>query len=237
MNLLSQELVDQVIDYLHDNTPALRACSLVCRVWLNSSRVHKFWQVRLYKRRTIDTCLIAAPFIRHLTLYFTPRDRIFCDLQKCCNVRTLSIKNLSGTVRAPHSLYCFPMLHTLKFSLCTFPNRADFIRFICGFPRLASISTSGIGWKANEKLLNEEIHLPASPPLNGSFIFEDYMRTDDALFFELLPRLPGGLHFHSITFRAPKAYTPSLNALLAACGPSLKSLKVGRGSMYEHGEF
>jgi D-ribose pyranose/furanose isomerase RbsD len=39
-----QEVIDQVIDYLHDNTKALRQCSLVCRSWLPSTSLHLFAQ-------------------------------------------------------------------------------------------------------------------------------------------------------------------------------------------------
>ncbi|KAL6309336.1 hypothetical protein BKA93DRAFT_353108 [Sparassis latifolia] len=40
------ELCDMVIDYLYDNEPALEACSLVCRAWLQSTRYHLFHTVR-----------------------------------------------------------------------------------------------------------------------------------------------------------------------------------------------
>ncbi|THH23224.1 hypothetical protein EUX98_g7956 [Antrodiella citrinella] len=36
------ELVDQTIDYLHDDKPNLKTCSLVSRLWLNSTRHHIF---------------------------------------------------------------------------------------------------------------------------------------------------------------------------------------------------
>jgi hypothetical protein len=37
---LVQELVDIVIDFLHDDTKALRNCSLVCRSWVARTRLH-----------------------------------------------------------------------------------------------------------------------------------------------------------------------------------------------------
>ena len=39
---MPQEVVDQVIDHLHDDMKALRACSLVCRAWTPASSVHLF---------------------------------------------------------------------------------------------------------------------------------------------------------------------------------------------------
>ncbi|KAG6890451.1 hypothetical protein C0992_001645 [Termitomyces sp. T32_za158] len=40
--LLPQELVDYIIDYLFDDTAALRNCSLVCHAWRPSSQLHLF---------------------------------------------------------------------------------------------------------------------------------------------------------------------------------------------------
>ncbi|KAF8504129.1 hypothetical protein JB92DRAFT_2738567, partial [Gautieria morchelliformis] len=40
-----QELIDAVIDNLHEDHGALLACSLVCRSWLPSSQRHLFRRV------------------------------------------------------------------------------------------------------------------------------------------------------------------------------------------------
>ncbi|RDB27750.1 hypothetical protein Hypma_003197 [Hypsizygus marmoreus] len=42
-----QELIDNVIDHFHDDTPTLRLCSVVCRAWLPSCRAHLFHRVSL----------------------------------------------------------------------------------------------------------------------------------------------------------------------------------------------
>lgn len=42
---LPQELADHIIDHLHDDPLALRGCSLVCRAWLPTSRLHLFSKV------------------------------------------------------------------------------------------------------------------------------------------------------------------------------------------------
>ncbi|ESK88748.1 hypothetical protein Moror_1265 [Moniliophthora roreri MCA 2997] len=44
---LPQELVDQIIDHLHNDVQSLRSCSTVCRAWLPSSRLHLFSKIRL----------------------------------------------------------------------------------------------------------------------------------------------------------------------------------------------
>ncbi|KAF5346298.1 hypothetical protein D9758_011487 [Tetrapyrgos nigripes] len=45
--MVPQELVDYIIDHLYHDTQTLRNCSLVCRAWLPSSRLHLFNKVRL----------------------------------------------------------------------------------------------------------------------------------------------------------------------------------------------
>jgi len=44
---LPPELVDRIIDFLHDEPKALAACSLVARSWTTTSRYHRFSWVRL----------------------------------------------------------------------------------------------------------------------------------------------------------------------------------------------
>lgn len=42
-----QELIDNIIDYFHDDVPALKACALVCWAWLPACRAHIFVRVSL----------------------------------------------------------------------------------------------------------------------------------------------------------------------------------------------
>jgi hypothetical protein len=47
MGSLPAELVDRIIDYLHDDPQSLRATSLTCHKWLPSSHYHLFHEVKL----------------------------------------------------------------------------------------------------------------------------------------------------------------------------------------------
>ncbi|PPR04407.1 hypothetical protein CVT26_004232 [Gymnopilus dilepis] len=44
---LPQELVDHIIDHLHDDPSTLKSCARVCRAWLPASRFHLFAKVSL----------------------------------------------------------------------------------------------------------------------------------------------------------------------------------------------
>ncbi|KAF9000414.1 hypothetical protein BDQ17DRAFT_1359569 [Cyathus striatus] len=60
---LPQELVDNILDHLHDDYQSLSSCSLVCRAWLPSSRLHLFSKISLKA---------AAP---HAPSIYPPQDR------------------------------------------------------------------------------------------------------------------------------------------------------------------
>lgn len=44
---LPQELVDHIVDHLHDDPITLNSCSLVCHAWLPTSRLHLFAKISL----------------------------------------------------------------------------------------------------------------------------------------------------------------------------------------------
>ncbi|KAF8486581.1 hypothetical protein JB92DRAFT_2547039, partial [Gautieria morchelliformis] len=52
--ILPGELIDQVIDHLHDDPPSLRACCLTCHAWAPSSRFHIFHDIVLSDAERAD---------------------------------------------------------------------------------------------------------------------------------------------------------------------------------------
>ncbi|KAI0074712.1 hypothetical protein K474DRAFT_1566573, partial [Panus rudis PR-1116 ss-1] len=74
------EIVDTIIDHLYDDRDSLRACSLVCKTWLDPARHHLFeaLQVPYYKASgdpgfiPFAEFLVGAPdvrpYIKELTL-------------------------------------------------------------------------------------------------------------------------------------------------------------------------
>lgn len=72
--LLPQELIDHIIDQLHNNTTSLKACAVVSRAWLPSSRLHLLSQTQVneshfheFFKFTRD-CEHGPQYIRRLTL-------------------------------------------------------------------------------------------------------------------------------------------------------------------------
>ncbi|KAI0087374.1 hypothetical protein BDY19DRAFT_995062 [Irpex rosettiformis] len=72
---LPPELGDRVIDFLHDDSRALSACSLTCRSWLPVARYHRWSHTRLERSRLLEFVglLVDAPdlasFISRLDFY------------------------------------------------------------------------------------------------------------------------------------------------------------------------
>lgn len=72
---LPAELSDRIVDFLHDDTRALSACSLTCRSWLPPARYHRWYHTRLECARLlrfmgllVDTPCLAS-FISRLDFY------------------------------------------------------------------------------------------------------------------------------------------------------------------------
>ncbi|RDX46357.1 hypothetical protein OH76DRAFT_1356237, partial [Lentinus brumalis] len=60
---LPAEVTDNILDYLHDDRPALRTCCLVSRSWLPSCRYHLFSEVVV---RSADHPLSLSNFLEFL---------------------------------------------------------------------------------------------------------------------------------------------------------------------------
>ena len=62
------EIVDRVIDYVHDDTKTLIACSLTARDWVPSTRLHLFEKISLLSAQEVARCTELddfAPYILH----------------------------------------------------------------------------------------------------------------------------------------------------------------------------
>jgi hypothetical protein len=139
---LPPEIIDRIIDYLHDSRADLCACALVCREWLVSSRFHLFYSIsvdpgssyclRLY--RAIQRSPHIALHVRELSYSHESRKLRHVDivpkLLKFFSVlRKLEICGLSWTFLSPEiresirAILAYPSL--VHFAL----NSVNFSRF------------------------------------------------------------------------------------------------------------
>lgn len=221
---LPQELIDGVIDLLHDDLPTLGACSLSCSAMLHRSRVHKLARMTVRASpiiggETIDSEI--AAYIRYLTA-IGDYDGMWQEIFKCTNLRQLSIGSIHFTSFPQQALACkfpFPVLEKLELYSCSFvgPSSPNIAHFICAFPSLASLYIDDTQWPESwrDGIIEPLTH---SPPFSGELQIVDRPQIID-----ILTSLPGGIRFRTITLES-RGTMSRINTVVTACGSSLRKL-------------
>jgi hypothetical protein len=135
-----------VIDHLHDDRPALYNCSLICRSWLHSSRIHKFTTIEyghispnITHRKSFSDCLVASDFIRSLIAHhYLPH-----QISLCTNLIKLEVADVIFNSLEMQYFY-LPSLAALIMNRCRFQNAPLFTRFLQSFPCLTSLEISDL---------------------------------------------------------------------------------------------
>jgi len=99
------EIVDRIIDYVHDDTKTLIACSLVARDWVPSTRLHLFTKFSLLSA--------------HKVARFTELDSFAPDILYYCQELSIGTNNKYDDPSTPGSL---PLVGTLP---STISGRAE----------------------------------------------------------------------------------------------------------------
>ncbi|OCH92083.1 hypothetical protein OBBRIDRAFT_751976 [Obba rivulosa] len=170
--MLPPELVDETIDHLWDDPVSLKACSLTCRSWVPSSRLHLFRTVRLrngtectrFETLVTNTPAIAR-CVRQLTLSAEYRgvdgqgqpvhDDEWIDTaaelaRKLERVTTLGLSRVRWYALQPETQRAFKGLFknvkTLFLFEVRFDTSKDVLDFLSAFPVLASLYFHGVSW-------------------------------------------------------------------------------------------
>jgi hypothetical protein len=122
---LPLELIDHIIDYLHDSPEDLHTCALVCKAWLESSRSHIFYSVSIYSFGKAKTFLLSRYKRLHTVIRRSPHialhvRELHIDLQyhhrNPSNSTFLQIEKI-----LPLLLRSFTRLHKLDIGHLTLP--------------------------------------------------------------------------------------------------------------------
>lgn len=132
---LAQELLDHIIDYLHDDTQALCQCSLVRTSWARSTQAHLFRDIRIrpsMKQGALNFWLNESNHISHcvrslvLDAYYQPEwaHDVISMLPIFPMVRELGLRGLDWIMlnengKSAVSQY-LPQLHSIAFSTVHF---------------------------------------------------------------------------------------------------------------------
>lgn len=228
-----QELIDIIIDFLHNDKPSLYACSLVCQNWLESSRVHVFSSVMVKDQREFDDCPISIPYIQDLAL-FLDNIPFSSNFSKCTNLRTLQLYGNTTISNVPFELpsaFPFHRLESLSLIRCFFQDAIHVVNLLFNCPRLNSLHIATVGWVENTRGNSlQEGRRNNFPPLLGELYVQEFFKGGyDKSIIGMIAPLLGRAQFQSIELVSNPPASGSIkdtNVLLKSCGPSLKTLNL-----------
>ncbi|KAH9947976.1 hypothetical protein B0H21DRAFT_300205 [Amylocystis lapponica] len=236
MPTIPPEMCDYVINFLHDDTRALGACSLTCRAWVPATQVHLFRNISLDNSKLFTAfcrLLHTAPHlgyhVRELSIARTSV-AVNCDVNdpeaglNLCSILT----HLSGIQTLGFYLTHLPSVPTLGFYVplteltlvaCRFPAFDDFIDLFYSFPQLEHLHLVTVTWQTRSLDLRPR---SAAPKLRKLTIGRD---SDICLLVEWLLAEALCSKIDSISVRcATKLEAIAVGALLEVLGSSLKDL-------------
>ncbi|GBE81687.1 hypothetical protein SCP_0400580 [Sparassis crispa] len=170
--VLPPELFDETIDHLWDDPPSLKACSLTCRSWIPSSRLHLFHTVRLRDSadcERLEALVAASPSItrcvRRLSLSaeyggvdadgHAWEDDGWVDtaaplLAQLTRVTTLGLSRIRWDALHPETQSTILRLSKSVRSLFLFEVRFatayDVLEFLSAFPALEELYFHAVSW-------------------------------------------------------------------------------------------
>jgi hypothetical protein len=229
---LPPEILDLIVDYLHDAPIALKACGTVSKSWVSRVRRHLFADIDFYTKNSLiepwmkafpDPSNTPAHYTRTLWVYgFPPITDAGPWIRAFHRVVDLYVDtvgwNLSEVSLVPlHGLS--PTLKSLDITYHSFPF-SEILNLICSFPSLEDLALIRLPRKHGD---TREVAIPlTSPRLTGTLRLEvvDSAPSD-------MPRLlalPGGLHFSRIDVMNFIQDIETTMSLVSGCSETLNSL-------------
>ena len=216
---LPREIVDSIIDLLHDDRKALKGCSLISTPWVPRTRKHLFNEVKFdspsrlsaWKETFPDSAKSPAHHARSLIVrgagVATAKDgekggwiRSFTGVVRFDVSTESDSREPESNFLAPFHSFT-PVLRSLRVSPSPVPLSKVFA-FICSFPSLEDLhivdeeSYHGSGDGDDDAA---DFQPATSPAFTGTLVLFDSL--SNAIRHRLLT-LPGGLHFQKISWSA-----------------------------------
>ena len=246
---LPAEMLDHVVDKLHDTEDALRNCSLVSKSWIPRARKHLFADVgfetagdlQSWKKTFPDPSTSPRRYVKNLSVSF-PQAFTAADAEAGDWIRGFScVVHLE--VGSPEivpdrsfSLVLFhgfsPSIKSLGVTFAALPSPLV-LNLILSFPLLEDLvaisfynPSSGNG--DGSHWLPTTAQPSSSPMFTGSL--ELLLRGGKDSFARRLLSLPGGIHFRKLNVTWIQEKDPSLmTRLVEGCSHTLESLEVYYG--------
>ena len=228
---LPPEMVDFIVDHLHDESAALKTCCVVAKSWIPRTRKHLFAHVDFYARKShverwkktfLDPSNSPAHHTRSLSIYGSPAVTAE-DTDVGGWIRTFrNVIHLSLICREGHRP---SSSHSTDYrppsDRSTYPLPPPSFNLVCSFPLLEDLSFVFFGSKSEPDRWNVPLR---SPKLTGSLDLRTPMGTRSVA--RRLLDLPDGLHFTKITVGCGARDSQSITELVSRCSDTLESLTI-----------
>jgi len=235
---LPREILDYVVDLLHDEPDALKQCCLVSKSWVSRTRKHLFTDIsfnhandlKAWKKTFSDPANSPAYHTRSLFVG-CPRFVTAADAEEGGWIRAFS-RVVRFEVRTRRN-YCLatafvpfhnfsPALKSLRV-INSLP-RSRVFNLVCSLPLLEDLSIRevGIGGAGHDGI---DFQPSTSPLLTGTFKLDSMEET--GLTVHRLLDLPGGLHFRKLvlTLRNEKDLR-WITELVVGCSDTLECFDI-----------
>ena len=230
---LPPEILDHIIDHLHDEPTALKTCCLVSKSWIPRTRIHLFDRVEFQSLGSVKLWMEAFPDPSTSPAHYTSALALFnfetvnaaiseaCSWVQSFNRIVEFQVEVSGRDSDLLSLTQLHRLSPLVESLILFypsiphPQALD---FICSFPLLRDILVCSALYPKD----NTYGWVP--PQTSPKFTRSLYLTGNFRNITCGLLSLPGGLHFSKIKVSGPIETGDSREALVSICSGTLRSL-------------
>ena len=245
---LPAELLDHIIDHLHDDKRALSNCCLVSKSWIPRTRKHLFANIHFFDERDLRWWKRAFPDpstspARYAKSIFIGSPRVLEDaeangggwLRPFSRVTRMAVKlrsyeSLTSTVPLVSFHGFSPVIKSLYLSFIALPPPHIF-DLIVSFPLLEHLC---LVTRAHDKPIHyddgsgglQTAAQPSSPPkLTGSLAL--FLMGGTELIICQLLSLPGGIHFRKLTWTwfYERDLLPIMR-LVEECSQTLKVLRV-----------
>ena len=233
---LPQEISDLIIDLLHGEPDALKACSLVSKSWVHRTREHLFAHVKfssesdfkLWQKTFPDPSNSPAHYARSLSIR-----RSDAVLPAHTSVGDW-IRTFSGVVRLHVETFGLgrdiplvplhglsPTLKSLRVDCSLFTPSSEIFSLVCSFPLLEDLTFVSHDYDSEFG----KWYIPStSPKLTGCLeLWADHTIRPIA---RRLLELPSGLHFSKIYVSCYQEGVEAMMDLVPRCSDTLESLSI-----------
>ena len=234
------EILDLVVDHLHNKPKTLKMCCLVSKSWIPRTRKHLFAAITLYacfpdhteqwKKNFPDPSNSPAHHTRrlsiHLPLSFEDAGAGFLlafssvvHLDLSTTTRYWSSCDQAISLVPLHGLS--PVIKSLRLKFSELKD-SEVFGLICSFPLLEDLDLSSFGFDRRDQKWSTP---STSPRLTGSL--ELWVHTGIQSIARGLLDLPNGLHFAKVTVHcySDNCVKPTMG-LVSGCSDTLESLDV-----------